>query len=77
MDTDESARDGGSTRASGFALGLFVGALVGAAVALLFAPGPGRDTRRHLQRRLAGARDRLGERLEDFQDVVRERIRRR
>jgi gas vesicle protein len=65
------------SRSGPFALGLFVGALVGAAVALLFAPAAGRQTRRHLQRRLHAARERLGDRLEELDDVVRSRIRRR
>ena len=43
-----------------------VGALVGAAVALLIAPGPGRDTRKRLRRRMRAARERLGVRVEDL-----------
>ena len=55
-------------RGGGFALGLFVGALLGAAAALLFAPAPGRDMRRRLRRGLDDARDRLEEKWDDVRD---------
>ena len=77
MDTPEESEETPSSGRGGFGLGLLVGAVVGAAVALLFAPGPGRDTRRQLQRRVAAARDRVGEEFEDLDDRVRHEIRRR
>ncbi len=71
--TDESP----PRRSGGFGLGLLVGAVVGAAVALLMAPEPGRATRRRLRDRLAAARERVGEGIEDLDDRVRHEIRRR
>jgi gas vesicle protein len=62
---------------SGFAWGLILGLVVGAAGALLMAPRPGRETRRRLQRQLASAKDRVGERLEHLETAVRREIRRR
>lgn len=64
-------------RSGGFGLGLLVGAVIGAAVALLMAPEPGRVTRRRLRDRLAAARERVGEGIEDLDDRVRHEIRRR
>lgn len=78
---NESERDEqpvpSAERSGGFGLGLFLGALVGAAVALLFAPGPGRDTRRRLRGGLTSARDRLGQEFDDIDAKVREEFRRR
>jgi gas vesicle protein len=69
--------------------GIVIGALVGAGIALLFAPQSGEDTRRELSRRARSARDdastrarrefnrrrrRLRERLDDGVDAVKERI---
>ena len=55
----------------GFAAGLLLGALIGAGVALLFAPQSGEDTRRMIRRRArrltADARDRY----DDLKDKVR------
>ncbi|MDX2060052.1 MAG: YtxH domain-containing protein, partial [Gemmatimonadales bacterium] len=61
----------------GFGLGLLVGALLGATVALLFAPAPGHDTRRRLRRRLEDVRDRVGEGVDEIDQRVRREIRRR
>ena len=64
----------GGTRT--FAAGLLIGALVGAGVALLFAPQSGDDTRRLIQRKAkrltADARDRF----DDVKDRVRDARRR-
>jgi len=46
-------RDSGS----GFFAGLIVGALIGAAIALLYAPQPGADTRRVVKEKVGVARD--------------------
>ena len=74
---DEVAVPGGRSARS-FAMGVVTGALVGAAVALLLAPAPGRVTRRRLRRRLQDARDRaeggwerLGKRAKREIDRVR------
>ena len=62
---------------SGFAAGLLIGLVIGAAGALMLAPRPGRETRRRLSRRLQSARHQIGQRLEDLEDTVRHEIRRR
>jgi gas vesicle protein len=62
---------------SGFAWGLMLGLVVGAAGALLLAPRPGRETRRRIRRQLESAKDRVGERLEHLETAVRREIRRR
>lgn len=51
-----------------------VGIGIGAAVALLYAPGKGKDTRRYLSKRAEEARDFLSERGEDFIERGREII---
>ncbi len=63
--------------AGSFGLGLLVGALLGGMAALLLAPGSGRETRRHLRRRLRQAKEQVGDRLEELDDRVRTEIRRR
>ncbi len=67
MDTSQDSQ-------SGFGLGLLVGVVVGAAVALLFAPTPGRETRRRLRRQMVAVRDRVGDQLEHLDDRVRHEI---
>ena len=63
-------------RARPFAVGLILGALIGAGVALLVAPQSGEETRRLLRRRAkklaAGAQDRY----EDVKDRIRQARRR-
>lgn len=61
----------------GFGLGLLVGAVVGAAFALLLAPDSGRETRHRLRRRLGAVRERAREGFDELDDRVREEIRRR
>jgi gas vesicle protein len=56
-ETEEEESSSGGT-GKGFALGLVAGAVLGAAVALLFAPAAGHITRRRLRRRLEDVRDR-------------------
>jgi hypothetical protein len=72
-----SRRRGASGGAGSFGLGVLVGALLGAAVALMFAPAPGNETRRRLRRRLKAARDKVGDGIEQIDDRVRAELRRR
>lgn len=63
------------TRAGGartFVAGLVIGALVGAGVALLFAPQSGADTRRMIRRRAKT----LAHEAQDGYDGVKDRLRR-
>jgi hypothetical protein len=57
-----------------FFAGLLLGAVIGASVALLSAPQPGRRTRRTIARAVAGARDVAGDRWEDISDDVRSAV---
>jgi gas vesicle protein len=50
-------RDGGS----GFGIGLIVGAVLGLAIGLLFAPRPGEETRQLLKEKAGAARERVAE----------------
>ena len=67
---EEEAAPAGSARP--FAAGLLIGALIGAGVALLFAPQSGADTRRQIRKRskkiAAGAQDRF----DDIKDRIRQ-----
>jgi gas vesicle protein len=67
---DEEETGHGSARP--FAAGLLIGALLGAGVALLFAPQSGADTRRLIRKRskkiAAGAQDRF----DDIKDRIRQ-----
>ena len=56
----------------GFAAGLLLGALIGAGVALLFAPQSGEDTRRLIRKRAKRfARD-AQDRYDDLRDKVKD-----
>ncbi|NOT07204.1 MAG: hypothetical protein HOP28_03270 [Gemmatimonadales bacterium] len=66
-----------SSRGGTFAAGLAVGALLGAAVALLFAPAPGQVTRKRLRRGLEDAREYAEDEFGDLQRRARKEIRRR
>jgi gas vesicle protein len=69
MEEEEAAAHGS---ARPFAAGLLIGALLGAGLALLFAPQSGSDTRRMIRKRskkiAAGAQDRF----DDIKDRIRE-----
>ncbi|TFG88574.1 MAG: YtxH domain-containing protein [Gemmatimonadales bacterium] len=54
-----------------FLAGLVVGAAVGAGLALLFAPAPGRTTRRRIRRRVGELERQVGDRIEEAGKVVR------
>jgi YtxH-like protein len=79
MENSESEGTAVGPERSGFAWGLLLGLVAGAAVALLVAPETGTDTRRRLQRSWSSAKDRLADRLERLEDQVKnelERVRR-
>ena len=56
-----------------FALGLFAGAVIGAGVALLFAPKTGSETRELLGQQYRGLADRVNEATETLRQQARER----
>jgi gas vesicle protein len=56
-----------------FALGLFAGAVIGAGVALLFAPKAGNETRELLGQQYRGLADRVNEATETLKEQARER----
>ncbi len=55
----------------GFAAGLLIGALIGAGVALLFAPQSGEDTRRLIRKRARRFAADTRDRYDDLKDRVR------
>lgn len=63
-----ATREGGSTGNTLLAFAL--GALAGAAVALLYAPASGADTRRKLKDKARAGRDRVTELAEDGRDYL-------
>jgi gas vesicle protein len=56
--------------ASGVLLAFMVGATVGAAVALLFAPATGEDTRDYIGKRAREGRDRASEAARQGRDII-------
>lgn len=58
-----------------FVSGLFLGAAIGAGVALLLAPQSGRRTRRALARSVEDVADSAAERWEDMADELRAAVR--
>lgn len=57
-----------------FLSGLLLGAVIGAGVALLSAPGSGRRTRRRIRRVATDARDTASDRWEELSADVKERV---
>jgi gas vesicle protein len=57
-----------------FLTGLFLGAVIGAGVALLSAPESGKRTRKKLVRVAGDVRENTQDRLEDFADDVKGRV---
>ncbi len=55
----------------GFAAGLLLGALIGAGVALLFAPQSGEDTRRLIRKKARRFASDARDRYDDLKDKVR------
>jgi hypothetical protein len=82
-DEDEEQEDaedeeaGGSGRLGGFAIGLTLGVLVGAGVALLLAPASGNVTRRRLRRKLDHARELASDGIDELRKRARRELRRR
>jgi gas vesicle protein len=70
----EEAETSGGMGAGGFAAGLAVGALLGAAVALMFAPASGQITRRRIRRKLEDAKEYAAGELEDLSERARKEI---
>ena len=62
---------------AGFAAGLIVGALLGASLALMFAPDRGDRTRRAVRRKLRELRDEAAEGLETAGKITRKDVLRR
>jgi gas vesicle protein len=54
------------TSAAGFALGMLAGAVIGAGVALLFAPKPGRELRQDLGESMDGLKKAVAKRYQDI-----------
>ena len=73
MEMAESQRSGART----FVAGLLIGALVGAGVALLFAPQSGSDTRRRIRRRAKRIAADAQDRYDDLKGRLRQARRRR
>ncbi len=73
-------RDRDADKTQGFAVGILVGAMLGAAAALLFAPASGDETRRVLRRKAsrlsARSREALGNVAEDAERAARRLARR-
>jgi gas vesicle protein len=64
--------DKGSVTMGGFLVGAAVGAVVGAGVALLFAPKTGKDTRAWIGAKSREVKDRVGDVVERTTNVLRE-----
>ena len=73
---DEAAEGQGWT-AGGFLTGLVLGAAAGAAVALLFAPASGEETRRIVGRRVQRLRRSAKAEFKEKRELARKEIRRR
>lgn len=65
------------SRGGGFAMGLVVGALLGAVVALAYAPERGEVTRKRMKRRLRDAGESAREALTDAAGEMRDEVSRR
>jgi hypothetical protein len=59
-----------------FMAGLAVGALIGAGIALLYAPDRGTNTRKRLGRRIRQLRDRSGQTVQELKSALRKELRR-
>jgi len=59
-----------NNQAIGITVGLLTGAIVGGAIALLYAPESGKKTRRMIKREVIAARDRAGDYAEDIKEFA-------
>lgn len=75
-EVEDAAADGRGIGPGSFAAGLAIGALVGATVALLFAPAPGRVTRKKLKRKLEDVREIAEESIDELGRKARKEIKR-
>jgi len=57
-----------------FISGLVLGAIIGASVALLTAPQPGRRTRKKIRKAAVGLRDDATDRLDELADEVKGKV---
>lgn len=57
-----------------FVSGLLLGAIIGAGVALLTAPRPGRKTRKRIRRTASGMRESASERLDRLADEMKSKV---
>jgi hypothetical protein len=73
-DEDDMSSDRGSFGIAGFAVGLALGAMLGASVALLMAPAAGDVTRHRLRRRFRHARHIAEEKWDDLADRARKEV---
>jgi hypothetical protein len=73
-DEDEMDSDRGGFGVAGFAVGLALGAVLGASVALLMAPAAGDVTRHRLRRRFRHARHLAEEKWDDLADRARKEV---
>ena len=78
LKTEEALEEAPRQMSGGsFAAGVALGALLGAAVALLFAPAPGHITRSRVRRHLEDAREYAEDEFEDLSKRARKEIKRR
>jgi gas vesicle protein len=68
MDQDQNRQ------AASFISGLLLGAIIGAGVAYLTAPQPGKKTRKRLTRAAVGVRESASDRLDDLADEVKGKV---
>jgi gas vesicle protein len=68
MDHDQNRQ------ALSFIAGLLLGAVIGAGVAYLTAPQPGKQTRKRLKRAATGLRHSTADRLDDLADEVKSKV---
>lgn len=76
-DQDSEEREAGGGSVAGFAMGVVFGALLGAGLALLYAPERGDKTRRYLRRRLSRLREDTEEGLGRMSERARKELVRR
>ena len=66
--------DGEEGHVFSFVSGLLLGAMIGAGIALLAAPEPGRKARKRLRRAAVDLKKSTGDRLEDLADEMKDKV---